>query len=406
MSLFKQVLLCLVIIAIGAVGWYVYQNPSMVGLARETAGGDGEAALRGAPGRIPGVIADGAVNVVTAPVETDQGGETIRAVGTAEAIRSVTVFPQVTGIVSEVAFTPGEPVEAGAVLVRLEDAEQAVAVDRARVALEQAEAAVERSQTLAQSQTISEVALSDAQATAELAGIELRAAEIALQRRTITAPFGGTTGLSDVSIGDLLSTTTPITTLDDLSTLRVDFEIPERWVGRVRQGMPITATAQGLPGTEFAGEVRAIDNRVDPTTRTLRLEAALSNEGEVLKPGMALTVALDHDTDEQLAVPSLALQWDRDGSFVWKIEDQAARRAPVVILSRESGLVIVQSEEIAAGDAVVVEGVQRLRDGALVAEVDVTPTIVGEPGDGFESDRDAGGAPAVSGTATSGRTRS
>ena len=157
MSLFKQVVFSLVLLAAGGAGWYLYQNPDMVGLAREAAGVEDGGNRIGRPGRIPGIIGGGgAVNVVTAPVETDEGGETVRAVGTAEALRSVAVFPQVTGIVSEIAFTPGQPVEAGDVLVRLEDAEQSVAVDRARVALQQAEAAVERSQTLAQSQTISE----------------------------------------------------------------------------------------------------------------------------------------------------------------------------------------------------------------------------------------------------------
>ena len=378
MPVWKQILVCLIIaVAVGA-GWYLYQNPQAIGLTREPtgpAGGSGAAAV--GSGRIPGLMSGGAVNVITAPVEMDEAGETIVAVGTAKAARSVDVFPQVTGIVTEVLFTPGQEVEAGAVLVRLEDDEQRVAVQRARVALEQARDALERSRTLAQSKTISGVALSEAETALQLAEIEVKTAEIALDRRSVTAPFAGVTGLTDLSIGDLVTPSTEIVTVDDLSTIRVGFEVPERWAARVAQDQPIGVTAQGLPGSQFTGRIVAIDNRIDETTRTLRLEAELTNDGQVLKAGMALNVEVRFEADRQLAVPTLAVQWDRRGSFVWKIVEGAARRAEIAIIRRQSGIVTVQGE-IEAGHRVVVEGIQRLREGAKVAEVGESPTIVDE----------------------------
>jgi RND family efflux transporter MFP subunit len=382
MSLLKQALVCLVLVAAAAAGWYVYQRPELVGLA--AADGAATAATPGRPGgagggnRIPGLIGGGgALNVITAPVETDAGGETVMALGTAKAARSVTIFPQVSGIVTEVAFIPGQPVEAGAVLIRLQDDEQEVAVERARVTLKQAQDTLERSETLAQSRTIAAVALAEAETAAQLAEIELKTAEIELARRTVTAPFAGTTGLTDVSVGDLVTSTTEITDLDDLSAIRVGFELPERWAGRIALDQPITAMAQALPGSQFNGRIAAIDNRIDETTRTLRLEAELANEGQALKTGMAVNVELRFDTAEQLAVPTLSVQWDRGGSYVWKVVDGAARRAAIDILQRESGIVIVQGE-VAAGDKVVVEGIQRLREGAKVAEVGLEPAAVDE----------------------------
>ena len=399
MTLYRQVALSLVLVAVVAVGWYAYSNPSTVRVERESAGARNGAG-QGGGNRIPGLIGrGGGVNVITQAVELDPGGETVIALGTAKAARSVTVYPQVTGIATDILFRPGEAVDQGAPLLRMEDDEQRVAADRARVALRQAEATLERSRTLAQSRTISDAALLEAETAAQLAEIEVRSAEIALQRRTITAPFAGVTGLTDISVGDLVTQSTAITRLDDLSTVRVGFEVPERWAGRIERGHPITAMAQGVAGSEFSGRISGIDNRIDETTRTLRLEAELANEGRELRAGMAITVSLRFETDQELAVPSLSVQWDRRGSHVWKVVDGAGRRADVAIVRRESGTVIVRGD-VEAGDRVVVEGVQRLRDGAVVTEVDESPAMVG--------DEDAGAdeVPEISGAEGSARTRS
>ncbi|MGH6926325.1 MAG: efflux RND transporter periplasmic adaptor subunit [Propylenella sp.] len=411
MSLFKQALLVLVLVVAAGVGWYVYQHPAAVGLAGDTAGEESARGRSGAPGgpgaregnRIPGLIGrGGAVNVITQAVEIDPGGETVMALGTAKAARSVTLYPQVTGVVADILFRPGSPVSSGAALLKLEDSEQRVAAEKARVSLNQARATLERSKTLARSKTISDAALLDADTAAQLAEIEVRSAEIALRRRTVTAPFAGVTGLTDISVGDLVTTSTAITRLDDLSTVRVAFEVPERWAGRIERGHPITATAQGLAGSEFAGSVTGIDNRIDETTRTLRLEAELANDDRALRAGMAITVMLPFETDRELAVPSLSVQWDRRGSFVWKVAEGAARRADISIVRRESGVVIVRGD-VEAGDRVVVEGVQRLRDGAKVAEVDETPAMIGDE-DADEDGKDE--VPEVSGAGAAGRTRS
>jgi RND family efflux transporter MFP subunit len=395
MSFAKQVFLCVVLAAAAFAGWFVYENPQMVGLARESAGENAPRAGAGS-NRIPGLIGGrGAVNVITAAVATDEGGETLVALGTAKATRSITLFPQVTGMVAEISFTPGEAVEAGDVLIRLDSDEQQVAVDRARIALQQAEAAVERSATLAESKTISPVALSDAETTAQLAEVELRSAAIELERRSIAAPFAGFTGLTDLSLGDLVSSTTPVTTLDDLSTIRVGFEVPERWAGRITQGQAIEASAQALPGSRFEGSIVGIDNRIDEVTRTLRLEAELRNEGDALKTGMAITVELAFAGDQHLSVPTLSVQWDRGGSFVWKVVDGGARRAGIDIVRRQSGVVMVVGE-LQAGDKVVVEGIQRLREGATVTEVGEEPALL-EEGDSPGDDGPAAEEPAVSG---------
>ena len=119
---------------------------------------------------------------------------------------------------------------------------------------------------------------------------------------------------------------------------------------------------------------------------------------------MGITVELRFEADQELAVPSLAVQWDRRGSFVWKVVEGAARRAEVAVVKRESGIVIVRGD-VEAGDTVVVEGIQRLRDGAKVIEVDESPAMI----DGDEGENDppaASEVPAVSGAGQPAQTRS
>ena len=404
MSLWKQVILSVVVVAAAAAGWYVYRHQQASEPVREAAGGaarsGGDA---GKPSRIPGLIGGGAVNVVTAPVETDALGDTVISLGTAKAVRSVTLYPEVSGMVAEVDIVAGKRVKSGDLLVRLEDDEQKVAVEKAQIALKQTQDMLARQELLAKSKTISDVALSDSETAMRMAEVELKSAKIDLDRRSVTAPFSGITGLSDLSVGDFVTTSTPLATIDDFSTMRVDFEVPERWAGRVSTGEPIVANAQALPGSDFAGTITGIDNHVDQTTRTLRMRAELANDDGALKTGMAILVKLTFDTSTELAVPSLAVQWDRRGSFIWKVVDGAARRADVAIVRRHSGIVVVKSD-VQVGDRVVVEGLLRLREGAKVNEVNQTPEIVDKAPPAADNSEDA--TPAVSRTGTPASTRS
>lgn len=374
MSFWKQAIVCVVLLAAGLVGWRLYQHPDVVGLARESS--DRPAGKNGERGnRIPGLVAGGAVNVVTAPVERDATGDTVMSLGTAKAVRSVTLYPEVSGTIAAVNVVPGKTVDSGDILVQLVNEEQRVAVEKAEITLEQAHGARERQQTLAKSKATSDVALSDAETAERMAEVELKAAKVDLRRRSITAPFAGVTGLTDISVGDFVTTTTPLATVDDFSTMRVWFEVPERWAGRVTQDQDITAAVPALPGSKFSGKITGIDNHIDATTRTLRLQADLANKDGLLKTGMAIMVMLEFNPDEELAVPNLAVQWDRRGSFVWKVADGAARRADVAIIRRQSGIVVLTGD-IAAGDRVIVEGLLRLREGAKLNEVAETPDIV------------------------------
>jgi RND family efflux transporter MFP subunit len=385
MSPLRQIAVSVAVLAVVAGGWMAFDR----GLFSATP--DAESARPPRPadsGRTPGDLgptADGRgaggqaggipAPVVTAAVETDASGLEVRAVGTVAAVRAVTLFPEATGVVVEVAFEPGSQVTEGQPLIRLDDAEQQVAVDRARVALDAARVTLDRSEQLSESNNITTAALNDTRTAVQGAEIDLRGAELELARRTLVAPFAGTIGLTDVTIGDLVNSSKAIATLDDMSTVTVAFEVPERASGRVVIGQLLTATTAAVAGQTFAGEVSAVDSRVDPVARTLKVEASLPNEANVLKPGMALNIVIAFPGIEHPAVPSLAVQWDRNGPYVWKVVDDSVSRVGVDIVGRRSGIVHVAGADLAAGDEVVVEGLQRLREGARVQQIGGPPGV-------------------------------
>jgi RND family efflux transporter MFP subunit len=129
----------------------------------------------------------------------------------------------------------------------------------------------------------------------------------------------------------------------------------------------VTATSSALPDRSFTGKVSAIDNRIDETSRTLKVEAELPNDADALKAGMSVVVVLGFPGEARPMVPSMAVQWDRKGSFVWKRDGDEVHRVPITVLSRNSGSVTVVGG-LQKGDAVVVEGVQRLREGVKVSD--------------------------------------
>lgn len=386
MAASRQIAVVVIVLVAIAVGWFGYERGWYGHAATETAdtqaapGGAGVGGAAGAGqqanrqrqgsgqgGGFAGAGRGGPVVVVTQPVETDTSGIEVRAVGTVSSARNVTLYPQVTGVVTNVAFTPGGEVDEGQPLLRLDDADAQVALAKAQLAVQTAQSAYDRATQLAQSNNVTAVAVTDARTALDQAKIGLQSAQLDLDKRTVKAPFAGTVGLTDISIGDLVSSQKPIVTLDDMTTVTVAFSVPERASGLVKIGDVVTATTDALAGQSFAGKVIAVDSRVDPATRALNVEASVPNDGAALKPGMALTVVLDFPGAPHPSVSSLSIQWDRQGSYVWKIDDGKARRVPIQIITRRSGVVTVAGD-LKQGDAVVTEGVLRIREGAQVAE--------------------------------------
>ena len=285
--------------------------------------------------------------------------------GSGTARQSVVLFPAVPGEVAEVGFRPGQTVRAGQVLLRLEDRTQRLAADLASARVDAARALTLRHEGTRGTGAVPESVVDEARAALRLAEIELAQAREAVADRVVRAPFGGVVGLATVERGDRISTETALTTLDDRRVLFIDFEIPEPYLGRVKIGQAVVAANPAYPGRAFKGRVAEIDSRIDPVSRNMRMRAAVPNTDDVLRPGMSFQVQLDLTGEARVSVPELALQWDRDGPFVWVVRDDRSARVPARPLRRAEGRVLVDGE-LKPGESVVVEGVQRLREGIAV----------------------------------------
>jgi RND family efflux transporter MFP subunit len=145
--------------------------------------------------------------------------------------------------------------------------------------------------------------------------------------------------------------------------------VPERIVSRLAPGDPVSAAPLADPAQDLTGKISALDNRVDETSRTLLVQAAIANGDDRLRPGMALRISLAFTGASHPAVDPLAIQWGADGAYVWAVRDGKALRLPVRILQRNSDAVLVEGG-FQPGDLVVTEGVQTLRAGA---EVQIAP---------------------------------
>jgi RND family efflux transporter MFP subunit len=378
--LLRQIVLSLVVLAIAAAA-YVYLVPgasqqlAQFGIPLPvSAATNTDVATPGAGGNEPRRRQGGGrggreLVVVTAPVLIASINDKLTAIGEGEAAHSVTVMSPASGTLVELLVKPGDSVAAGDVIGRLDaDAEQ-IAYERARLALQDAESALARTTELASANAATAVQINTAQLAADNARLELRNAELALSRRTIVSPIAGAVGLFQVSPGNTVSASSIVTTIEDTAHLVISFWVPERYAPAVATGMALETTAVALPGVAIKGEVIAVDNRIDPASRTLKVQAQIPNEGGRLRPGMSFAVAMAFGGEQFPSVDPLAIQWSSEGSYVWQYAEGTVDKVFVDIIQRNSDGVLVKGE-LAEGDQVVTQGVQQLSPGAQVRLLD------------------------------------
>ncbi len=303
-----------------------------------------------------------AVLVATRPVGMGVVNDRLSAIGDGEAIQSVIVMPQATGTINEILVKSGDRVKKGQILAQLDDDEQIILRDQAQVLLRSAR---EKSDSYKNLKSFSRLEVLDAQIATETAQLALTNAELALKRRSVVAPIDGIVGIVAVNIGDNVTTASNVVTIDNRSQLLVDFWAPERFAVQVKTGMPVEATSASRPGRVFEGSIEAVDNRVDPASRTIRIRAKIENDDDLLRAGMSFGVTMRFPGETYASVDPLAVQWDAQGSFVWQIVDNKSVKSRVRIIQRNPDVVLVAGD-IKDGDVVATEGLQRVREGGAV----------------------------------------
>lgn len=320
----------------------------------------GQGGQTGQGGRGPG--GQRAPLVVTRTVVMDKVNDRLNAIGSGTAIQSVVVMPQATGTIDEIRVVSGQKVKKGEVLARLDDEEQKIELDKARVSLR---SAVEKSSSYRNLKSVARLDVLDAQIAEESAKLAVSTAEFNLRRRDILAPIDGIAGIVAINVGDNVTTQASVVTLDDRSEILVDFWAPERFVTAITPGMAVEATSISRPGQVFAGKVESIDNRVDAASRTIRVRARIDNQTDVLRAGMSFAVSMRFEGETFPAVDPLSVQWDAEGAYVWKIEADKAAKVRVAIIQRNPDMVLVNAD-LKPEDRIVIEGLQRVREGQPV----------------------------------------
>jgi membrane fusion protein (multidrug efflux system) len=292
------------------------------------------------------------------------------ALGNARANEAVDIRPEITAAITRILFEEGQSVSKGDILLELENSEPLADLAAARAALVDSESQYRRSAELFKTKVVSASQLEQLEARRDADLAAVRAAESRLAHTVIRAPFDGQLGLRRVSMGSIVSPSTVITTLDDTSQIKLDFDVPEVFLARLERGLTVTAHSAAWPDLEFHGEVISIDTRVDPVSRTITVRALLPNEPSRLRAGMFLTVSLLKEDVVSLLIPEQALIPERSKQFVFVINDQdLVERREVITGRRRPGQVEVL-EGLSPGELVVTEGTQSARPGQPVRIVE------------------------------------
>ncbi|MAQ47192.1 MAG: efflux transporter periplasmic adaptor subunit [Confluentimicrobium sp.] len=346
--------------------------PSEQSDAAPRGGAGGPGGPGGGPGGPGGARGQGrTTTVVLAPLEARAYTQELRTVGSAVSLRRAEVIATEAGEVVEAALQANKLVEKGDVLLRLDDRSERLALEIAEANRDQAQATVTRYQGLHQngSAVVTDVALSEALVELRLAEANVGLAEVALENRTVVAPISGRLGLSDVQVGDQLSTGDTIVTVDDTTTLLATFEMPERSIGLLSEGKPVLVTTPTYTGRVFEGTITAFDSRLDSVTRSATVQAEIDNTEGLLLSGMTFAIRMNEDTDPLPMVPSTAITWDRSGAGIWVADEGQTARVPVTIRYRDGDQVWIETEA-PVGAQIVTEGAAKLREGAQVTSAD------------------------------------
>ncbi|WP_116139991.1 efflux RND transporter periplasmic adaptor subunit [Trinickia diaoshuihuensis] len=327
------------------------------------------AASQGWPSGGPIDVAAMTLKAAPAPVSID-------AVGELRAIRQVDVANEIPGRIREIGFESGQRANAGAALIQLDDSTEQANLAAAKASAVFAEQQWQRANELSAVGATSKELLQQRRAERDQATAQVRQIETRIRKMRVHAPFAGELGLRKVDLGQYLNAGDPIVTLTDLSTLYVNFDVPQRQLERLRVGQRVTVKADALDGSPQQATIDAIEPQVSNETRNATVQATLTNQTGILRPGMYVSVAVALPPEpDALLVPATAVMTSASGSAAAVVRALSADRtgkADIVPITtgRRIGDEIVVTDGLKTGDVVITEGQLRVRPGAAVRVVD------------------------------------
>lgn len=268
------------------------------------------------------------VVVAAEQARLEQRTDSVRAVGSIQAINGVDIAAEMDGVVREILFTSGQMVKKGQVLVRMDTETEAADVALYEATLANARKDLERTQKLVETQTASRAALDRAVAAHDEAKAQLARARASLDKKVIRAPFSGRIGIRQVNLGQFLSRGTPVVTLQAVDPIYATFPVPEQNIARIQLGQPVFIQVDAAPGTRFEGKITSIDAKVDESTRNVTVQATLPNPDGLLTPGAFANVTVQGSRQEDVVtVPATAVAYSLYGDSVYVLKPAPATKA-------------------------------------------------------------------------------
>jgi membrane fusion protein (multidrug efflux system) len=311
------------------------------------------------------------VSVYTDTVQYHEISQSISLIGKLQSDQFVSVASEVAGKVDSIKVTANQAVTAGQLLVQLDDSKSQAALLEAKAYFADEQRKLNEYSTLVKSNAITQTEVFAQVALVDIASARLSAAQANVDDHYLTAPFSGTIGLLDFSRGKMVSVGAELLTLDDLSTMQLDLQVPERYLSLLSTGMLVTASSRAWPDETFNGQVVAIDSRINPETLNLRVRVYFDNDNNRLKPGMMMLSNMVFPAINAPVIPVQALEYSGTKRFVYVVnDDNRVTRKQVILGARIVDEVLIE-QGVEVGERIVVQGLVNMRDGLKVKDLTV-----------------------------------
>lgn len=310
-----------------------------------------------------------AVSIHSEVVAYHEISQHISLIGKLQSDQYVNIATEVSGKVSEINVEANQKVEEGQLLFTLDASKAQAELLEAKAYLADQLRQLSEHERLIKTNTVTQSALDAQISLVEIAKARLISTQSDVNDHFLKAPFSGTIGLLDFSRGQMVSVGSEMLTLDDLSTMELDLQVPERYLSLLSTGMQVTATNRAWPDSEFVGELTAIDSRVNEDTLNLRIRVQFENQNNHLKPGMMMSAKIVFPAVTEPIVPVQALQYAGTKRFVYVVtEDNKAQRTEVILGGRINDSVLIKSG-IEVGERIVVQGLVNMSDGVTIKDL-------------------------------------
>ncbi|WP_306519116.1 efflux RND transporter periplasmic adaptor subunit [Rheinheimera sp.] len=294
----------------------------------------------------------------------------VKALGTALAYDSAKIVSATSDYLTFLQIREGQSIKKGEIIAQLNDTEEKARVNELAALLSEQKRQLARLKNLTRTQASAISLLDEQQAKVNATQAQLDAVQARLNEMVIRAPFDGLIGLRQVSEGAFISTGTVLTTLDDISTIRVEFNVAERYMADLVPGLDLRITNVAYGDQVFSGEIKALDPRLDPVTRSIKVHGIVANQELKLRPGMLLNVQVELANTAVLQIPEKAIVPLQNKHYVFVVDkENKVSQVEVELGERIPGSVEVVSG-LKAGDEIVIEGTQKLRNGVSISRVE------------------------------------